>query len=131
MTFVLDASAAAGWLMPDESPPPDLTDEIGSGTLAAPHLFWVELRNILLVGERRGRLPEGAADRFVAAVDDLHVELDTAAESAAVMALARRHRLTAYDALYLELALRRRAPLLTLDKALRAAAAQEGLPATP
>ena len=129
MSLVLDASAAAGWLMPDlmpnGAPPGEIADAVGAGPLSAPWLFWVELRNILLVGERRGRLPAGAAEAFLAAVDELGVELDTEASSTRVLDLARRHRLSAYDALYLETALRRGLPLATLDSALAGAARKD------
>ena len=47
------------------------------------------------------------------------------------LALARSHRLTSYDAAYLELALRRGLPLATRDKALQAAARLEGVPLLP
>jgi predicted nucleic acid-binding protein len=128
VTAVVDASAAAAWLMPDEAAPPGLVQALeAAGQLAAPWHFWIELRNILLVGERRGRLPRGTADAFLEAVDDLGIALDTAAASGRVLELARRHALTAYDALYLELALRRRLPLATLDTALAAAARAEGV----
>ena len=127
MTLVVDASAAAGWLLPDEAVPEGLLAAMeGQGTLCAPWLFWIELRNILLVCERRGRLAPGAAESFLGAVDDLGIALDTGAASEAVLALARRRGLTAYDALYLELALRRGLPLATLDHALRRAARAEG-----
>ena len=128
MSFVLDASAAAAWLMPDEAVPDEITGAVqGAAVLCAPWLFWVELRNILIVGERRGRLPDGTAEAFLEAVDALGIELETEASSGRVLGLARRHRLSAYDALYLEVALRRGLPLATLDAALREASAAEGV----
>ena len=67
------------------------------------------------------------ADSILEAIDDLAVTLDTAPRSDAVMRLARAHQLSAYDALYLELALRHHADLATLDRALRLAAIAEGV----
>lgn len=126
MSLVLDASAAAGLLMPDEAAPAGLVHTVGAaGSLCAPWLFWVELRNILIVGERRGRLAEGTAEAFLEAVDALGIAFDTGPSGARVLDLARRHRLSAYDALYLELALRRQLPLATLDAALAGAARAE------
>ena len=124
---VIDASALAGWLLPDEDAP-DLAPLLGAGACAAPWLLWAELRNILLVAERRGRIDAGEADTLLDLVDRLGIALDTVAAGAPVMALARRHGLTVYDALYLDLALRRGSPLATLDAALARAAAAEGVP---
>ena len=124
---VIDASALAGWLLPDEDAP-DLGAVLGgAGGCGAPWLLWAELRNILLVAERRGRIEPGETDALLGHVDRLGITLDAEAAGPAVMALARRHRLSAYDALYLELALRRGGRLATLDGALSRAAAGEGV----
>lgn len=125
--LILDASALIGWIMPDEAGI-DLEPLIARGEpLLAPWLIWVELRNILIVSERRGRLPAGMGDQIADAVDALQIQLDSSASSAVVMDLARRHGLTAYDALYLETALRYGAMLATLDGKLRAAAVAEAV----
>lgn len=125
--LILDASAIIGWIMPDEAGI-DLEPLIARGEpLLAPWLIWVELRNILIVSERRGRLPAGMGDQIADAVDALQIQLDSSASSAVVMDLARRHGLTAYDALYLEAALRHGAMLATLDGKLRAAAVAEAV----
>lgn len=125
--LILDASALIGWIMPDEAGI-DLEPLIARGEpLLAPWLIWVELRNILIVSERRGRLPAGMGDQIADAVDALQIQLDSSASSAVVMDLARRHGLTAYDALYLETALRHGAMLATLDGKLRAAAVAEAV----
>ncbi|MGL5009931.1 MAG: type II toxin-antitoxin system VapC family toxin [Paracoccaceae bacterium] len=125
--LVLDASALAGWLMPDQAGL-DLTALAAQHeAFAAPWLIWAEIRNILIVSERRGRIPAGIADQALEAIDGLGIVLDMTPSSAAVMGLSRRHRLTAYDALYLELALRKGAVLATLDAALARAALAEGV----
>ncbi len=125
--LVLDASAAAASLMPDEHGGDfdDWTERPGG--LIAPWLFWAEIRNILVMNERRSRITPTEADVTVAALEKLRITLDTAPSSATVMDLARRHRLTVYDALYLELAQRRGGALATLDGALAAAARAEGM----
>lgn len=125
--LILDASAIIGWIVPDEAGI-DLEPLIARGEpLLAPWLIWVELRNILIVSERRGRLPAGMGDQIADAVDALQIQLDSSASSAVVMDLARRHGLTAYDALYLETALRYGTMLATLDGKLRAAAVAEAV----
>lgn len=125
--LVLDASALASWLMPDE-PGVDLaTLSARHDVFAAPGLLWAEIRNILAVAERRGRIDRGSLDLAIAAIDDLGIVLDRAPASAAVIDLSRRHGLTLYDALYLELALREDAELATLDAALARAARAEGV----
>lgn len=133
MSLILDASVVAALLLPDETPPAHLAASVdaATGQLHAPWLLWAELRNVLLLAERRGRLPEGAAEAFLPLADRLGIALDTGADSAAVLRLARGHRLTIYDALYLELALRHGAStgavLATLDARLGAAARAEGV----
>lgn len=125
--LVLDASALIGWVMPDEK---GLDLEVALGRhadLTAPSLLWVELRNILIVSERRGRLPAGMAEQILETVEALGIVLDQAPSGAVVMDLARRHGLSAYDALYLELALRQGAELASLDAALLRAAQAEGV----
>lgn len=128
MSLVIDASALIGWAMPDESGL-DLDQALTRhGAVLAPWLLWVELRNILLVSERRGRLPAGMAEQLSATFDALAITLDTVPDGAVVFDLARRHGLTAYDALYLETALRHGAELASLDRALLHAAEAEGVP---
>ena len=127
MTLVVDASAVAGWLLPDETGH-DLAHLLDAHSeFCAPWLLWAEFRNILIVSERRGRLPNGMADQLIEAVDELGIELDTTPSPAGVLALARRHGLTVYDALYLDLAIRRKAALSTLDNRLAQAAEAEGV----
>jgi predicted nucleic acid-binding protein len=127
MTLVVDASALAAWLLPDETSA-DLGTVIAEhADVLAPWLLWAELRNILIVTERRGRLPQGVADRLIEAVEGLGIELDTVPTNAGVLGLARQHALTVYDALYLELALRHGAMLATLDTKLAQSARAEGI----
>ena len=87
-----------------------------------------EVRNGLIIGERRGRATEVYSVSFLRQLTRLPVTIDTAPDEETVMLLARQHRLTVYDAAYLELALREAVPLATLDKALADAARAEGVP---
>jgi predicted nucleic acid-binding protein len=129
MPFVLDASVAANWFLPDE-PALALTawERIATDQALVPLHWWFEVRNITLVAERRERIPA----RLTAIVFDrltrLRLVFAPRPDDARVLELARRRRLTFYDAAYLELAHRENVPLATLDGALRAAAQAERVP---
>jgi len=82
------------------------------------------------VGERRKRLRHAEIRRFVALLEGLSMVQDVQPRSvmmSAALALAREHGLSAYDAAYLELAIRAGAPVATLDNVLRAAARKAGV----
>ena len=90
-----------------------------------PALWMIEVANAIAMGERRRRLRPGTGEAILAQLRALDIEIDSAVgfESiGGVLALCREHGLTAYDAVYLELARRRALPLATLDKALKRAA---------
>lgn len=129
MPFVLDASITACWALWDENHP---VAEFARTHLlheeaVVPALWWFEIRNLLIVNERRGRLLETDSSRFLRELDRLGIVQDQAPEGSRVLDLARTHRLSVYDSSYLELALRKRARLATLDKALALAAEREGV----
>ena len=127
MTLIIDASALIAWVMPDETGL-DLDRALAvHNDVIAPWLLWFELRNILLVSERRGRLSAGMAEQIIEPLEGLGILLDTSPSSQVVMELSRRHGLTAYDALYLECALRHGGVLATLDQPLSRAAKAEGV----
>lgn len=91
----------------------------------APWLWPLEILNALAMAERRGRIDADKRHRLAGFLHDLPVNLDADTASQAWVAtsrLAARHRLTIYDAAYLELAQRLNLPLATLDAGLRAAA---------
>ena len=133
MTFVLDASMALAWHFRDEATPLSrsvsaMSDEQG---VVVPGHWLVEVANGMLVGERRSRAGHDDTSRFADRLGLLDVEIDTAGAADAIgriMPLARAHRLTIYDALYLELAERRGLPLASLDAELIAAARSVGVP---
>ena len=130
MAFVLDASVALSWAFGDEEHPHALAalDRLRGEGAVVPSLWWFEVRNILIVGERKGRILERDSATFLQSVGRLPIAVDDSPDEAGVLGLARRHRLAVYDAAYLELALRLAAPLATLDGALAAAAKAENLP---
>jgi predicted nucleic acid-binding protein len=127
MPFVLDASVTIAWAFEDE----DRTSasrvllRMRTDEARVPGLWWYEVRNALIVNERRGRLVEADTLVFLRALRRLTVSIDHAAEEAQVLALARRHGLTVYDAAYLELAEREGIALATLDTTLARAASAE------
>jgi predicted nucleic acid-binding protein len=93
----------------------------------APALWWFEVRNALVQGERRGFFTERGTTRFLRDLSRLAITVDRAPSEPGILTLARRHRLTLYDAAYLELALRKAWPLATLDEALASAARGESV----
>lgn len=95
-----------------------------------PILWAVEISNVLAVSERRKRIDEARITRFLARLSDLPIEVDAGgAEEAFVrlLPLARRHGMSAYDACYLELALRLGIPLATIDGGMAVAAGRAGV----
>lgn len=125
--LVVDASALAGWLLPDEVGVDLAALADQHEVFMAPWLLWVEIRNILIVSERRGRIPAAVVDAALETISAFGIVLDTTPSNAAVLTLCRKHGLTAYDALYLDLALRQGAVLATRDTALAKAALAEGV----
>jgi predicted nucleic acid-binding protein len=131
MGFVLDASVTASWFLPDEHPnavAEAALDQLVDDTGSAPSLWWFEVRNLLIIAERRGRITRPETGQALARLALLKIAIDMESDSDVIMHLARQHRLSAYDAAYLELAIRRILPLASLDKSLAAAATAEGVP---
>ena len=129
-TLVLDASVAAAWLFDDENEPraDAALTRIESDTAFVPQLWHLEVRNALLAAERRGRIKAHEVEERLRFLRELPVKTDTAPNLDRAFALARERQLSFYDALYLELALRRTGAVATLDAALARAAIAEGLP---
>jgi predicted nucleic acid-binding protein len=129
MAFVLDASITACWAFQDEDHPDAglAFHRMRAEEAVVPCLWWFEVRNILVVNERRRRIAESDTAAFLVNLSRLRVRLDRLPEGDTVLRLARTHRLSVYDAAYLELAQREGLPLATLDADLRSAAAEEGV----
>jgi predicted nucleic acid-binding protein len=95
-----------------------------------PVIWHAEVANALVVKERQKRLGEEVAREMLRALDDLAVTVDLRSAEAVFVStvlLARQHRLSVYDAMYLELAIRESLPLATTDGALRRAATSAGV----
>ena len=134
--FVLDASIAVAWCFEDEADPAAdaLLDSLKARGAVVPALWPLEVANVLVQAERRGRITMTTVDGRLAAFAALSITVDTTSwrsTGAAALALARLHGLTTYDAAYLELAMRRGLPLATRDKALRRAATAVGVGVLP
>ena len=135
MRFVLDNSVAMRWLLIDR--PSDVQDyargvlqRLASGdTAVVPNLFALEAANVLVKSLKRGLITEASAREFLALLAELNIETDATTHERALhdtLNIAIAHDLSAYDAAYLELALREGLPLATLDDALSAALAHAG-----
>lgn len=129
MAFVLDASITACWAFDDEDHPDASLafERMRTEEAVVPSLWWFEVRNILIVNERRRRITENETVSFLQNLSLLRFRVDHAPEEGAVLRLARANRLSVYDAAYLELAQREGLPLATLDVALRKAASDEAV----
>ena len=129
MSVVVDPSAILGTAMVDEKADfaVEVLDEILKNGASAPSIFWYELRNVLVVNERRGRIAKETTTAFLATVEELPIEMPNLPSEAGVIDLARRYDLSVYDAAYLDLALRLGTPLATLDTRLRDAAGKAGV----
>ena len=129
MAFVLDASITACWAFEDEEHPDAnlALERMRAEEAVVPCLWWFEVRNILVVNERRRRITESDTAAFLLNLSRLRLRVDRLPEENTVFRLARMHRLSVYDATYLELAQREALPLATLDTDLRTAATSEGV----
>ena len=129
--IVVDASVALAWCFPDEA------SEYADTVLVAlegrpvlvPAVWALEVTNALVVAERRKRVSQPEVRRFVELLDGLtinEVSLPVAASVSNILPLAREYGLSAYDASYLEVAIRHGAPLATLDSGLEKAGRSAG-----
>ena len=131
-SVVIDASTALAWCFPEEAS--EYADgvlvSLKGKTMLVPAVWSLEVANVVLVGERQKRLAQPEIQRFTTLLENLSIVQDTQPVSenlANVMPLARKYRLSAYDAAYLELAVRRSVPIATLDDKLRKAAQKAGV----
>jgi predicted nucleic acid-binding protein len=126
----MDASVALAWCFEDEATEATdvVLDRLRNDEAAVPAIWPLEVANVLLVAERRDRLSEAQASRFLELLTQLPIDVDDAPHDlAAIVAAGRRHELSSYDASYLVLAERLGAPLATLDRRLSKAAERAGV----
>jgi len=131
--FVLDGSLALAWYFKDEADPyaDAVAARFPSARALVPVNWPLEVANAVLMGERRQRGTQAQAAKWLGYLGSLPIAVDEETNERAwdeLLSLGRAHRLSAYDAAYLELALRRGLPLATLDDKLKAAASAAGVP---
>lgn len=132
---VLDASMTLAWLFqridPTEAVLADQAlDELDQEQFVVPAIWYAEVSNAVLLGERRRVVTQAQCDIFLAELGVAGIKSDSAdlkVRQSIVLALARAHALTAYDATYLELAVRTSATLYTFDRKLVEAARNAGV----
>jgi predicted nucleic acid-binding protein len=134
--FVIDASVALAWCFDDEATEATRTllDRFEDERAEVPSLWHLELANALAMSERKGRITPARASEFIALIDGLPIMIDERTPNFAlssVLELSRRQQLSAYDASYLELAMRRGVPLATKDNDLARAANHMGVTLLP
>jgi predicted nucleic acid-binding protein len=132
MSLVLDSSAALAWVYMEERSQAiaNVLDQVSSAGAWVPSLWRLEIANVLEMGVGRGRVDAAFRDATLADLELLPIQTDPDTEKHAwrsTLRLADLHRLSVYDAAYLELAMRRGLPLASLDRELRVAAAAENV----
>lgn len=130
MSLVLDASITLAWTYADENTDAVLRvfEIVKSEGALVPALWRWEIANVLEMNAKRGRHGRDFSYEALAALALFPILVDAQCVENAwldTVSLAERHGLTVYDAAYLELAIRRKIPLATLDRELRAAAESE------
>lgn len=134
MSLVLDNSVTMRWCFGDGSPA-DLAyaektmDALVASSALVPTIWGLEVANVVARAERRGLIDTAHSTSFLAKLCKLRITPDPVSADHALtdtLDLARRHNLSAYDAAYLELALREALPLASLDADLRAACRKAG-----
>lgn len=133
MSFVLDASLTIAWYFEDErsTHTETLLDRLTTEGAIVPALWKIEVANSLQMAMRRKRIDRQFRDQAIEQLAALPIETDSETALhvwAATLELADQHALTVYDAVYLELAIRRRLALASLDKELVEAGRRAGLP---
>jgi predicted nucleic acid-binding protein len=133
VSLVIDSSMALAWYFEDEETAASIAvlDRVADDGAIVPALWRLEVLNGLQVAVRRGRVTAAYRDASLADLRALAIAIDPETNRqawAATLRLCERFGLTAYDAAYLELALRRQLPLATLDGELMRAAQAENVP---
>lgn len=132
MSLVLDPSLTLAWYFEDErtAAADVVLSRVADEGAVVPPLWRVEVLNAFQIGIRRKRVDTGFRDAALARLSAMAIDVDTESDTqvwTTTLHLADRFRLTAYDAVYLELAQRRQLPLASLDEELRRAAAAVGV----
>ncbi|MCY4199499.1 MAG: type II toxin-antitoxin system VapC family toxin [Gammaproteobacteria bacterium] len=132
MAFVLDCSVAMSWVFPDEADAitEALRERLMFESAVVPAIWPMEIGNCLIVAVRRGRIRRDELGGLQQLLLDLPVEIDPLHLNTVLgrcLDLSDQHTLSVYDAMYLELSIRRGLPLATLDKRLSKACSNAGV----
>lgn len=125
--FVIDNSVVMAWCFEDEASKyaDSILDSLKSSEAIVPSVWPLEVGNVLLVAERRKRITEADIVRALTLISELSITVEQESPSRMmkeIIALAREHKLSTYDASYLDLAMTRGVSIATQDKSLRRAA---------
>ena len=130
--FVVDNSVVISWCFKDETNnyADTVLDRLTELVAVVPSIWPLEVVNVLLVAERQKRLSESDSIRFLTLLSQLpiFVEYERSEMMKELLALARSHNLSSYDASYLDLAMRKGFPIATLDNKLIEAAKRIDVP---
>lgn len=137
MSVVLDNSVTMRWFFGDGKPQElayagKVLDALKQDSALVPATWGLEVANVIARAEAKGLVTEARSGAFLDMLQGIDIEVDTATYARALsdtLQLARRYKLSSYDASYLELALRCGLPLATLDKDLQKAAKKTGVKA--
>lgn len=130
-TIVIDANVALDWLFDRNARAAAVKQVLDRSELIAPWLWRLEIANSILVYERRKLISSAVANQVLTLADELPIAFLGDGVVGTVTGLfhfARPYHLTAYDATYLELALRQNVGLYTRDRNLQMAARRAGVP---
>lgn len=131
-SFVLDCSLAVAWCFSDEATArtTKLLKRMEHEAALIPAWWYLELTNVLVLAEKKGRIDADQVAEFIALVESFQLEVDEQAPRRAfqhLLPLCRAGQLTSHDAVYLDLAMRRQLPVASLDESLRKAAKKHGV----
>jgi predicted nucleic acid-binding protein len=131
--FVIDNSVVMVWCFQDEASvfADNVLGSLEFATGFVPAIWPLEVSNVLLVAERKGRITEAGVTRFITLLEQLPIMVEQESPSRMfkeIFALGREHNLSSYDASYLDLAMRKGLSIATLDKKLIAAAGECQIP---
>jgi predicted nucleic acid-binding protein len=135
MSFVLDNSVTMRWFFGDGKPQElayagKVLDAFRDLSAMVPVTWGLEVANVIARAEAKALVNEARSETFLEMLEELDIDVDAATfhrAFSATLQLARRYKLSAYDASYLELALRKGVPLATLDEDLQKAAKKAGV----
>lgn len=131
--FIIDNSVVMSWCFKDETNKytDAILDRLAKATAYVPAIWPLEVSNVLLVAERRKRLSQSDSSRFILLLSELPIIVEQESPErmfSEILALAREHKLSSYDASYLDLAMRRGLPIASTDKNILTAAKKSKVP---